>query len=319
MNLPALPLAPTRSLVVPYLRVVVTARCSLACTYCHAEGDWATAGNAGGLPLAELQPLLRVAVRAGVRKVKLLGGEPLLRGDLPEIIGTLVEAAPDIDVSLITAGAVPTSKIDAAFAAGLTRANLSIHGWSEAEFAARTARPAGFALRAAILDRLLAHGRFLKLNYVYRGPHDESDLAGLLDWAASRPVTVGLLDDLGQDIGPQTLLEALRRTRGAWSEAWEEPDPMSLPTLIVRWSDGLRVEVKNQRLGNVAPWGSCANCPVRARCGEGIHALRLTHDGRLRPCLDRPDIGVSLRDALRSGGEPAALATWTRFLKETLA
>ena len=307
------------SRTVQYLRVVVTARCSLACAYCHAEGDWAAAGTAGGLPLAELAPMLRAAVAAGVRKVKLLGGEPLLRPDLPEIVRTLLAADPTLDVSLITAGAVPVARLDAAFAAGLTRANLSIHGWEPEEFAARTRRPAGHAMREKVLARLLEHGRFLKLNYVYRGPDDEADLGAFLAWAASRSVTVGLLDDLGRDIGPGKLLEALARVRGPWAEATDEPDPYSLPTLILRWRDGLRVEVKNQRLGDVSPWNACVGCPQRARCGEGIHAVRLTHEGRLRPCMDRTELGVDLRAAFAAGGERGVLAAWTQFVRQALA
>ncbi len=305
---------------VPYLRVVVTARCTLACAYCHAEGDWSTgAGSAGGLPLPELMDLLRAGIRAGVRKIKLLGGEPLLRADLPDLVRAARTEAANIDISVITAGAVPTERIDALFAAGLSRANLSIHGWSESEFATRTRRPGGYPLRQAMLERLMGHGRFLKLNYVYRGTGDDADLAALLAWAAGRPVTVGLLDDLGRDVGPDALMAALRRARGEWSTSVAEPDPYSLPTRIVTWSDGLRVEVKDHRLGQIAPWKACAACPVRARCGEGIHAVRLTHDGRLRQCLDRPELGVDLRAAARTGGAAAAAATWGRFVEESLA
>lgn len=61
---------------------------------------------------------------------------------------------------------------------------------------------------------------------------------------------------------------------------------------------------------------ACARCPSRSRCGEGIHALRLTHTGVLRPCMDRPDLGVDLLAALRDGGPPAASSAWSCFLAE---
>lgn len=298
--------------VVPYLRVVVTTRCPLACTYCHAEG--APPDKRGELPLDELVALIRVAIDQGVRKIKLLGGEPLARRDLPELIAAV--ARPGVDLSLITSGAVPADRVDACFAAGLGRANLSIHGWTEGAFAARAGRPGAFALRAAVLERLLAHRRFLKLNYVWRGPGDDADLAALLDWAAGRPVVIGLLDELSLNLGHHPLEKALERLRGPWSEATPEPDPHSLPTLRLRWSDGLDVEVKDHRLGEVAPWRACAACPLRARCGEGVHALRLTHTGALRPCMDRPDLELDLRAALRAGH---AGATWARFLEAACA
>lgn len=308
------PAAPPRS--VPYLRVVVTARCSLACAYCHAEGDRATDGAAGGLPLDELVPMLRAGVANGVRKLKFLGGEPLLRRDLPAIIAGVRADAPHLDLSLITGGAVDPDRLDACFDAGLDRANLTIHGWSPEAFAARTHRPQGWASRARNLERLLDRKRFLKLNYVWRSPDDDADLAGLLAWAHDRPVVVGLLDDLTRGLGPRPLLAALVRLRGRWAHARPEPDPASLPTLRLHWSDGLEVEVKDHRLGEIAPWRACAACPARARCGEGIHALRLTHTGRLQPCMDRPDLGADLRAAVRRGGEAEAVAAWSSFLTE---
>lgn len=304
---------------VPYLRVVVTPRCALACTYCHAEGDVATGPSAGGLPVDELVPLLRVGVENGVRKLKFLGGEPLLRPDLPEVIRRVRAFAPDLDVSLITAGAVDVARLEACFDAGLSRANLSIHGWGREAFGSRTGRPHAFDLRAQVLDRLLARGGFVKVNYVWRSGADDADLAGLLAWAADHSVVVGLLDELLLGLGMAPLLDALVRLRGPWATARTEPDPASLPTLRLRWADGLEVEVKDHRLGEVAPWRPCASCPKRARCGEGIHALRLSHTGVLRPCMDRPDLGVDLRAALNAGGERAASAAWTGWLREACA
>ncbi len=297
---------------VPYLRVIVTTACPLACTYCHAEGS--RPDGRGDLPLDELVALLDVAVARGVRKIKLLGGEPLARPDLPELIRRV--ARPDLDLSMITSGVARPERLDACFDAGLSRANLSIHGWTPAAFAERTPRTGGFQLRARVLDRLLARGRFLKLNYVWRGSRDDDDLAALLEDAAGLPVVVGLLDDLTLDLGAAPLLDALTRLRGPWEEARPEPDPNSLPTLLLRWSDGLTVEVKDHRLGEVAPWRSCRSCPLRARCGEGVHALRLTHTGMLHPCMDRKDLGVDLGDALRRG---EAMQAWQGFLEAACA
>lgn len=293
-----------------YLRVVITARCSLACAYCHREGD--TAGEAaGGLSTPELGELLALAAERGVRKLKFLGGEPLLRADLPALTARLRAAAPALDISMITSGSAPVERLAACFQAGLSRANLSIHGHAPAAFQERTGRgPAAWRQRERCLDLLLAQGRALKLNYVWRGPRDDEDLRGLLDRAAGLPVAVGLLDDLGQDLGPAAILETLHRLRGPAAERFVETDPDSLDTLRLRWADGLLVEVKDQHLGQLAPWASCGSCPVRARCREGIFALRLTHEGRLQPCMDRPELGVDLRAALRQGGREAAASRW---------
>ena len=300
-----------------YLRVVVTARCSLACAYCHREGD--PAGDAaGGLPRGALLALLDAALDQGVQKLKFLGGEPLLRRDLPHVIAHLRGRDPALDLSLITGGAVGRQALEDCFDAGLSRANLSIHGWSMSAFAERTARGAGaWAMRGAVLDALLARGRFLKLNFVWRGPRDDADLSSLLDHAAGLPVVVSVLDDLSDPtLSPSDVVAAVTRLRGPAEAQEVEPDPHSLPTLRLQWRDGLAVEIKDQHLGAVAPWGPCAACPVRWRCREGIYALRLSHDGRLRPCMDRPDLGVDLIEAARQGAVgavwAAAVQSWAR-------
>lgn len=299
-----------------YLRVVVTARCSLACSYCHQEGDPASE-QSGGLSTDELDGLLAVAQAEGIRKLKLLGGEPLIRRDLPILIAGMRRRDPSLDISLITGGAVPVARLEDCFDAGLSRANLSIHGWSLPAFAERTQRgPHQLAQRQAMLTALLERGRFLKLNFVWRGAHDDVDLAELLDWAAGQPVVVGVLDELSRPgLGPAAVIATLNRLRGVPVDARPEPDPHSLPTLRMKWADGLHVEVKDQHLGEVAPWRSCMGCPVRSACKEGIHALRLTHDGRLRPCMDRPDVGVDLATPMRRAGAPATRMIWRRAVR----
>ncbi len=289
-----------------YLRVVVTTRCNHRCGYCHMEGDPHAPGTAAELDTARLVACLEAAAYAGVRKFKLLGGEPLLRRDLPQVIAALRAVAPDSDISVITAGAVPVERLRAAYDAGLTRANVSIHGWTPAALAENLRTPDGHAQRdaflAAALDEARARAVPIKLNYVWRGEHDRADLAAFLDWAAPRGVLVNVLDDLSQDLSWEVIADVLTSLRGPHRDECITEDPHSLPTLLRTWGDGLRVELKHQQLGNVAPFGACATCPVRARCKEGIVALRLTHRGMLQPCMDRADLAFDLGAYVAANG-----------------
>lgn len=299
-----------------YLRAVVNAQCPLACGFCHMEGDPAQEGMARGLPANELIELLSIGLELGVDKLKLLGGEPLLRRDLPDVVRALRARAPQADLSVITAGVVPVERIDRLFDAGLSRCNVSIHGFAEEAFVARGRRPALFEARARFLEAVLMHGRPTKLNYVFTGPADEPDLGALLAWAADRDVVVNVLDDLSNDqLGPEALIQAVTRLRGAEASVRVEEDPASLPTLRFRYADGLEVEIKHEHLGTYAPWTSCDGCAVRASCREGIHALRLGHTGVLRPCMDRPELGADVRAALRSAGRAAAKRAWASFVR----
>lgn len=296
-----------------YLRVVVTPRCTLSCGFCHMEGD---PGQGAGASRDLIIDAVHAAHLAGVRKVKFLGGEPLLRADLPDIVRAIRPL--DLDISLITGGVGRPGVLSGAFEAGLDRANLSVHGWNQAAFERRTRRTHGaWRIRNHTLNGLLTRGRPLKLNYVYTGPGDEDDLADFLEWAADKPVVVAVLDDLSQsDLDAARLYEVLVALRGVPVGSWTEPDPHSLSTFRMRWADGLVVELKDQQLGRVAPWKACAACPVRAKCREGIHALRLGHDGRLRTCMDRPDLALDLVTLRQSAPSVGLGSTVTRFVRE---
>lgn len=295
-----------------YLRIIVNARCTLACPHCHQEGDPYAGGS---LPLSDLKALSLAGVAAGMQKIKLLGGEPLLRSDLPVLINTLRAAGPSLDLSVITGGGVSTSAIHAAFDAGLSRMNMSIHGWRAEDFARKSGRGEKlWALRQRNLEALQRLKRPLKLNYVYDGPADDADLAALLDYAAGRPLVVSVLDNLHDpDASHHTVCATLTRLRGLHRTKWVEPDPHSLPTRRLQWRDGVVVEVKDTALGRLAPWTACQTCPVRGRCREGIYAWRLSHTGQLRPCMDRPDLSLDLLTIYRQHGIQTAAAAWRCF------
>jgi len=298
-----------------YLRVVVTTRCNLQCAYCHMEGDPHQSGTPHGLDAELLGRCLEVAAAAGMRKIKLLGGEPLLRRDLPELVARLRQAAPEADLSIITAGVVPTEALDAVLGAGLDRVNVSIHGFLPAAMAIRYPNALrGWGRRQAFLERVMAWGRPLKLNYVLSGPQDEADLEALLDWAAPLPLVVNVLDNLSTALGWRGVLRTLVRLRGEPSERTRVEDPDSLTTMHLRWSDGLTVELKHEELGRLGAFVACAGCPVRAQCKEGIYALRLTHRGNLQACMDRPDLAIPLADLVSDGGVGAGLEAWREFM-----
>jgi molybdenum cofactor biosynthesis enzyme MoaA len=168
-----------------------------------------------------------------------------------------------------------------------------------------------FAWRQENLAFLLKQGHFLKLNYVWSSPDDNIDLSKMLQEIPRAPVVLNLLDDLNQDIGPSRLLDLLKTLRGPWNQQWVEPDPNSLSTLKLQWEDGLLVEIKDQQLGQVAPWKACQTCPVKSRCKEGIHALRLTHQGLLKPCMDRPELQLNLKALV---GQDYAADAWNHFV-----
>jgi cyclic pyranopterin phosphate synthase len=269
------------------------------------EGDPHSEG-AFELDADKLVACVAIAYRIGVRKIKLLGGEPLLRRDLESLIQRIRESAPDADLSMITAGLAPPSRVRSVLDAGLDRINLTFHGFEPKAFSERVRSAGAWKRRQDFVTAALATGRPIKCNYVFRGESDLVDLAALLEWAKSTHAVIGLLDELQSDMGYAGVASALKSLRGEPAQVIEVGDEHSLPTEQWRWNDGLKVELKNHRLGEIAPYEACRTCPVRRRCAEGIFALRLTHTGAIAPCMDRPQLAFSLIDAIEAFGPTSA-------------
>lgn len=299
-----------------YLRVVATTRCNHQCAYCHMEGDPQTAG-ATELSADRLVRCVRVATGLGVRKIKFLGGEPLLRNDLEAVIERIRAFTPDADLSVITGGLARPERVRSLLDAGLDRINFTFHGFAPTAFAERVRSRGAWERRARFIDAVMQTGRPVKCNYVYRGASDDDDLLSLLDWAKGTHATVGLLDELQSAMGYDGVSTALLALRGAPSSKRVEEDPHSLPTEHWRWSDGLHVELKHVRLGDIAPYAACATCAQRQRCAEGIHALRLTHQGMIAPCIDRPELSFALADLIDAHHERGE-AVASQLLREVI-
>jgi molybdenum cofactor biosynthesis enzyme MoaA len=295
-----------------YLRVVLTPKCPLACGFCHKEGDPA---KASALDPLFVGSVLRCAHKNGIKKIKFLGGEPMLYKQLPELIQDVRTDLAKADLSVITAGSLSPLRLSRCFDAGLDRANLSIHGWTQEAFNRRTQRGFGaWSTMQANIEFLLEKGRELKLNYVYRGSKDIHDIIGLLTWAANKPVTVAVLDDLGSLVDDAVSIEAmLVSVLGKTTYEWRQEDPYSLPTRRIAWGNGLVVELKDHQLGKVAPWKACGSCEKREDCREGIQALRLSHAGELRLCMDRKDAKVDLLSAWLADGDLGLSKAWGDF------
>jgi len=128
---------------ITYLRVSVTDRCDFRCVYCMAE-DMTFLPKKDVLSLEELDRLCSAFVTRGVRKLRLTGGEPLVRRELPEIVRRLAALKPQglDDLSITTNGYLLERSVGALAAAGLRRLNVSVDSLVREEFARITRRDA---------------------------------------------------------------------------------------------------------------------------------------------------------------------------------
>lgn len=282
---------------IKYLRIIVTNRCNLNCYYCHKEGIIETAVNE--LKPQEVIYLSKLAYDIGIRKFKLLGGEPLLRKDLPDIVKGLRQLSEDIDISIITNGILARNVIDDYAEVGVNRFNVSLHGWRGSRFEKITGVSSSKLekTKESILY-LKARNLLTKVNYLFLKGENEAELLELIQWISLNDIKLDILNVLynsaseeklkGLHYSFEEILEFLKRN--CEIEAIRSSENMySLPSTTVYLKQGGRLNLKNTPLNKERVFKACENCQEFKYCSEGIKAIRLTKDGKIKPCIFRDD------------------------------
>ncbi|MYW00071.1 GTP 3',8-cyclase MoaA [Streptomyces sp. SID3343] len=283
------------------LRVSLTDRCNLRCTYCMpAEGlPWLPAADL--LSRAETTRLVRVAVHhLGITSVRLTGGEPLLRPDLPALIADLagLDGAPEL--SLTTNGIRLAPLALALRAAGLRRVNVSLDTLRPERFALLTRRNRIEDVFAGLRAARAAGLAPVKVNAVpVRGVNDD-EIVPMTEWAIERGYRLRFIEQMPLD------------AQGAWDRALMVTADEVLTRLAARFTltpvarEGSSVPAEEWYVdGTAAKVGVIASV-TRPFCGA-CDRVRLTADGQLRTCLFATDES-DLRALLRSGADDERIA-----------
>jgi cyclic pyranopterin phosphate synthase len=283
------------------LRVSLTDRCNLRCSYCMpAEGlDWLP--NDDVLTDDEVVRLITVAVeRLGVREVRFTGGEPLLRRGLPDIVRRTTALSPRPETSITTNALGLTRTARALAEAGLDRVNVSLDTVREADFRTITRRDRF----QDVVDGLAAASEAglgpVKVNAVLlRGVNDDQ-APELLQWCMDRGYHLRFIEQMPLDAqhgwSRETMItadEIFESLRGAFVlEPAEEPRGSAPAELF-------RVDGGPHTVGVIAS-------VTRPFCGD-CDRVRLTADGQVRNCLFAREES-DLRAALRGGADDATIA-----------
>jgi cyclic pyranopterin phosphate synthase len=286
------------------LRVSVTDKCNFRCRYCMpAEGlEWLPRDEV--LSYEEIARLVRIMAAMGVDEVRLTGGEPLVRRDLPTLVGLLAET-PDVDDLSLTTNGVLLDRLAAPLVeAGLRRLNVSLDSLSHVRFAEITRRDALDAVLRG-LEAAEAHPelRPIKVNCVAIKGFTEEEVPALAELARRKPYVVRFIEFMPLDAdeawsGDQVLTGA--EIRAIVEEHWpliELPAKASSTAKRYAFADGAG------ELGFVNPVSEpfCSSCD----------RIRMTADGRLRTCLfSRRD--WDLKEPLRSGATDDEVAKLVR-------
>lgn len=284
---------------VRYLRISVTDRCDLRCVYCMAE-HMVFLPKAEVLTLEELDQIASCFVALGVKKLRLTGGEPLVRKGFMDLVGSLsrhLKSGALEELTLTTNGTRLASFAEGLARAGVKRINVSLDTLKPDLFKTLT-RGGDLAQVMAGLDAADAAGLAVKINVVALKGTNEAEIPEMISWAHGRGYDLTLIEtmplgDTGEDRTSQFL--SLAKVRETLSSFWTLTD---IPLQTGGPARYVRVEETGGRLGLITPL-SHTFC-------EACNRVRLTCTGVLHTCLGQED-EMDLRAVLRGAKGAAGL------------
>lgn len=274
-----------------YLRVSVTDRCNLRCTYCAGAGDFIPHPDI--LRYEEIITFMDMARNMGIEKVRFTGGEPFVRKGFADF---LVEAAtrfPEMELCVTTNGTMLVNDVERLAAAGIRRLNISLDTLDKEKYARITGRDLFDRTRSCI-DRCLDAGMTVKVNAVAMKGINDDELPAFVEFARNNPVDMRFIEFM--PVG----LENGWRDSAVWRAADILADAEKVAVLHPVDTDEcpqhgparmFTIDGGKGRLGLISPYSNhfCDTC----------NRLRLTSNGNLRTCLFSDKV-YRLRPALRN-------------------
>jgi len=293
--MPAVPLLDTFGRLHDNLRISITDRCNIRCFYCMPETGATFMPRPEILSFEEIERFVRVAVSLGVTKLRITGGEPLVRRDLPVLVRKLAAISGIRDLSLTTNGVLLADHAEALYKAGLRRINVHLDTLDRERFRQITRRDE----LPRVLEGLEAARRIgfgpIKINAVAVKDLLEPDIVPLARFGRENGYEIRYIEfmpldaqgiwDRGRVLLADTIIAMLSQEISPLLEI-PDADPRA-PATEYRYADG------NGRVGFIASVSRpfCLNC----------NRIRLTSDGKLRYCLfalEETDVKALLRAAV---------------------
>ncbi|MDT7689879.1 MAG: 3,8-cyclase [Acidobacteriota bacterium] len=277
------------------LRVSVTDRCNFRCFYCLPHGSLEeTAPKSALLTYEEIERAVEVFVSLGVEKVRLTGGEPMLRRDIETLVAKLARVPGLKDLALTTNGYNLAERAAGLKAAGLNRVTVSLDSLKRAAFTEIT----GVDMLARVLEGIRAAERVgltpVKVNAVIVRGHNDAEVSDMADFARTHGVHMRFIEYMPLDSGHGWSREQV--VSGA--EIRAEINERFL--LVARRGERGSETATRYRFADGAPGEIGIIAPVTEPFCGACSRVRLTADGQIRTCLFS-EVEHSLRDVIRLG------------------
>ncbi len=285
---------------IDYLRISVTDKCNLRCLYCMPEEGLPWLRREELLRYEEIAAIVQAAASVGVRRIRLSGGEPLVRRDLHVLVQELRAVEGIEEIALSTNGLLLADRAELLARAGVRRVNISLDTLREERFV-RIARRSGLDRVLAGIEAALAAGMHpVKINCVVMRGYNDDELVDFARWTLTAPVAVRFIEVM-------PVRENLELQKEAFVGADEILERISvvgpLEPAIAPAGNGparmFRFPGAAGMIGVISPLSHdyCERC----------NRVRLSADGRLRLCLFG-DTAIDLRGPLRAGAGREELA-----------
>ncbi|ADU61939.1 MAG: GTP 3',8-cyclase MoaA [Pseudodesulfovibrio sp.] len=274
-----------------YMRISVTDRCNLRCTYCAGEGQ-EFVPHSDILRYEEILELMDMATRLGMVKFRFTGGEPFVRKGFADFLIAAAARFPGVDMCVTTNATLIGEHVDRLASSGVRRVNISLDTLDPEKFHRVTGFDKYDVVRANI-DRCLDAGMVVKVNAVAMKGINDGELPGFIEFARSRPLDMRFIEFM--PVGLET----------GWSDhsVWKAEDILAqasaLAELVPSGGEGnvpggpartFDIVGGQGRIGVISPYTNhfCNTC----------NRLRVTSDGNLRTCLFSDKV-YRLRKVLR--------------------
>ena len=293
---------------ITYLRISVTDRCNLRCFYCVSADGLTPLSHGDILTYEEVLGIVRVAVRLGINKVRITGGEPLIRRDILHFLRRLASISGLQDVSMTTNGTLLREMAGPLFDTGIHRINISLDTLNPLKFRRITRRNYFHAVWEGISAAQKAGFSPIKLNVVLIKGVNDNELIQFAELSIQEPYVIRFIEFM--PIGGITCWDRQKMmTSNEIKSQLESLGPLQHIRSSVNDGPAKKYRFENAKgeIGIISPMSDnfCATC----------NRLRLTADGRLRPCLFS-DHEIDIKTPLRNGCTPEEIK---RLIRQAIA
>lgn len=283
---------------IDYLRISVTDKCNLRCRYCMPPQGITPLAHEEILTLEEIFRLVGIMEQLGIRKVRLTGGEPMVRKNLPWLVEQIHGLCGIREIAMTTNGTLFAPQAEVYRKAGLTAVNISLDTLDPERFRCitgcdRADRAAGVDSVLRAIDAALEQQLRVKINCVPCVEMNGEDIEGIAALAADRPVDVRFIELMpigcGKNYTGISSEEILRRLEQRFGKAIAFLEKVNMATGPAEY---YQFPGFSGRIGFISPISHkfCREC----------NRVRLTCEGRLKLCLHY-DRGLELKPLLRGG------------------